>query len=109
MNVLGLVCTLIGMRVFQIEAAVDSLVTVHVSNKGLIGFVEQSTLASVMLSKTMMLADRQRVVRRLLVRCFVSLLFLASLDSIVARLAGFMYCHWQRRSGDRVGICWYCS
>ena len=83
------------MLVFQIEAAVDSLVTVHVSNKGLIGFVERSTLASVMLSKTMILADRQRVVRRLLVRCFVGLLFLASLDSIVARRAGFMYCDWQ--------------
>ena len=97
------------MLVFQIEAAVDSLVTVHVSNKGLIGFVEQSTLASVMLSKTMMLADRQRVVRRLLVRSFLSLLFPKSLDSIVARRAGFMCCNWQRGSGDRVDICWYCS
>ena len=47
------------------QEAVDRLVSAHLNDRGLIGFVQDGTLASVMLSKALQLVDRQRIIRRM--------------------------------------------
>ena len=43
----------------------DRLVSAHLNDRGLFGFVQDGTLASVMLSKALQLVDRQRIIRRM--------------------------------------------
>ena len=49
----------------QAKRSVETLVSEHLNVKGLVGYVKDSTIASILLSKSQTLVDRQRTLRRL--------------------------------------------